>query len=225
MIRTGETTPMLAVRTFRGPPAPAPSSRILAGIFLLSLICSVAVWARIVLPLLGGDLGGHEAHGGLLYAHAATGSAMLFFGAAALYVGWTRRAFSLHRWLGGTYLATGTVASLLALGLPLVAPHEPASIPVATNVIASAWLAFSAMAWRAVRNGRFDAHRDWMIRSYVVTWTFVFCRMAMQLPLFPALGAEGITATIWVSFIIPLLVCEIVMQWSSTSPLPRAAGT
>jgi hypothetical protein len=224
MKQLDETSSTLRVKVLRVPPGSGPAGRILGGIFLLSLICSLAVWARIVLPVLGGELGGHETHGGLLYAHAAAGSLMLFFGAAALYVGWTRRFFPLHKYLGGTYLLTGTIASLVALALPLVAPHDPGSIAVATNVIAGVWLAFSAMAWRAVRNRRFDAHRDWMIRSYVVTWTFVFCRMAMQLPLFPGLGAEGITATIWISFVVPVLACEIVMQWSTTSPLPRRAG-
>jgi hypothetical protein len=215
---TGEAK--LAGRAVLTRPAAGPSGRILSGLLLVSLICSVAVWGGLVLPVLGGDLGDHETHGGLLYVHAASGSLMLFLGAAALYVGWTRRLFSLHKWLGGTYLLTGAFASLLALALPIVAPHEPESLAVATNVIAIVWLAFSALAWRAVRNRRFEAHRDWMIRSYVVTWTFVFCRMAMQLPLFPSLGLEGITATIWVSFIIPVLVCEMVLQWSTTAAHP-----
>jgi len=221
MNQAGERATMPSASNLRVPPAPGPAGRILGSLFLLAFLCSLAVWALIVLPVLRGDYAGHETHGGLLFVHAAAGSLMLFFGAAALYVGWTRRFFSLHKWLGGTYLLAGTVASLLALALPLAAPHDPGSIAVATNIIASVWLAFSAMAWRAVRNRRFEAHRDWMIRSYVVTWTFVFCRMAMQLPLFPGLGVEGITATIWISFIVPVLACEIAMQWSSTSPLPR----
>jgi hypothetical protein len=221
MNQVDKGTAMPAARHLRIPPAPAPAGRIPGSLLLLAVLTSLSVWTYIVLPVLGGDLGGHETHGGLLYVHAAAGSLMLFFGAAALYVGWTRRFFSLHRTIGGTYLLAGTVASLLALALPLAAPHDPGSIAVATNVIAGVWLAFSAMAWRAVRNRRFEAHRDWMIRSYVVTWTFVFCRMAMQLPLFPGLGVEGITATIWTSFIVPVVVCEIALQWSSTSPLAR----
>lgn len=195
----------------------------LGGLFFVSFLCSLAVWVRIVMPVLGGDPRGHETHGGLLYAHAASGSLMLFSGAAALYVGWTHRFFAAHKWLGASYLLAGAIASLLALALPLLAPHEPGSIAVATNTIAVTRLAYSAVAWRAVRNRRFEAHRDWMVRSCVVTWTFVFCRMAMQLPLFPGLGAEAITATIWVSFIVPVLACEVVMQWRSASRLPQDA--
>jgi uncharacterized BrkB/YihY/UPF0761 family membrane protein len=110
---------------------PSPTPRVLGGLFALALICSLAVWAYIVLPVLGGELHGHEAHGGLLYVHAASGSSMLFLGAAALYVGWTRRFFRWHKWLGGGYLLSGTLASVLALALPLVATHEPGSIAVA----------------------------------------------------------------------------------------------
>lgn len=225
MSHLGQAVTTAPADSLPAPGAPAPASRALAGLFLLSLICSVGVWAYIVLPVLSGNMAGHEAHRVLLYGHALAGSLMLFTGAAALYVGWTRRFFGAHRWIGGSYLLSGTIASLLALAAPLVTSHQPASIGSATNVIAGVWLAFSAMAWRAIRNRRFDAHRQWMIRSYVVTWTFVFCRMAMQLPLFPSLGAEGVTATIWTSFIVPVVICEIVLQWSSTSALPgRSVG-
>lgn len=204
------------------PPAPPRAGRMLGGLFFVSLLCSLAVLVCIVLPVLGGEFRGHETHGGRLHGHAASGSLMLLLG-AALYVGWTHRFFAAHKWLGASYLLAGAIASLLALALPLRAPHEPGSIAVATNTIAATWLAYSAVAWRAVRNRRLEAHRDWMVRSYVVTWTFVFCRMAMQLPLFPGLGAEAITATIWVSFIVPVLAWEVVMQWRSTSRLPQDA--
>lgn len=44
-----------------------------------------------------------------------------------------------------------------------------------------AWSAFAALGWRAARNRRFPSHAQWMIRSYVLAWAFVFCRIASQL--------------------------------------------
>jgi hypothetical protein len=56
-----------------------------------------------------------------------------------------------------------------------------------------------------------------MIRSYVLTWTFVGCRIAQNVDFFPALGAESVTAAIWVNWIVPLVVCEIALQWRAGS--------
>ena len=46
-------------------------------------------------------------------------------------------------------------------------------------------------------------------------------QMIEELPLFPGLGIDSVTATIWVSFVIPVMACEIVMQWPNTAPLQR----
>jgi hypothetical protein len=58
-----------------------------------------------------------------------------------------------------------------------------------------------------------------MVRSYVVTFAFVLGRLAMQFPLFSSLGLAGVTATIWVSWIMLALVTEIVLQWQGTAQL------
>jgi len=92
-------------------------------------------------------------------------------------------------------------------------PHPPVSVGVATATLAVTWLAFAAMAWRAAWNRRFDTHREWVIRSYVVTWTFVGCRLAQLVPVFGYLGEEGVTAGIWLYWVAPVLVCEIALQW------------
>jgi hypothetical protein len=88
---------------------------------------------------------------------------------------------------------------------------------VATGTLAVVWLAVAAMALRAARNRRFPVHRDWMIRSYVLTWTFVGCRLATNLGLFPGPGEEGVTAAIWLNWIMPFVICEIALQWKAGS--------
>ena len=67
------------------------------------------------------------------------------------------------------------------------------------------------MAYRAIRNRVFDEHRDWMIRSYVLVWSFVFCRIASRVSDVDQLGNGQ--AFIWLSWIVPLIVCEMVLQW------------
>ena len=78
-------------------------------------------------------------------------------------------------------------------------------------MLASAWLAFAALGWRAARNRRFQSHGQWMIRSYVLVWSFVFCRIASRVSNIDDLGNGE--AFIWLSWVAPLIVCEIMLQW------------
>jgi hypothetical protein len=159
----------------------------------------------------------HVRHGTTLYFHVVGALAVILAGAGALYIGWTKKAFKRHKWFGYTYLGLGSVMALSALELSIEAPHEPRSLYVATGTLALVWLAVAAIAYRAARNRRFLVHRDWMIRSYVLTWTFVGCRIATNVDIFPGLGSEGVTAAIWVNWTVPFVICEVALQWSAGS--------
>lgn len=146
---------------------------------------------------------------------------MLAVGAAALYIGWTRRAFRYHRLVGYTYLLGGATGAAMGLALSLRNAHRIGGITVATGTLAIVWLAVAVLALRAARNRRFEAHQQWMVRSYVLTWTFVGCRMAGRVPALEALGDSGGAAIVWLSWVVPLLVCEGVLQWAATSRLQQ----
>lgn len=185
---------------------------LLAGAIATSL---PVLWFFAIPILDASEAPAHVEHGPTIYLHVIGGLAVIATGAGALYIGWTRRAFKRHRWFGYSYLGLGSIMAVSALLLSIKAPHEPRSLYVATGTLAAVWLAVAAMALRAARNQRFLVHRDWMIRSYVLTWTFVGCRIATNVNLFPALGAEGVTAAIWVNWIIPFVACEIALQWKA----------
>jgi hypothetical protein len=194
----------------------------LALLFVAAILSSALVLLKHLPALATGALArSHGNHAALLLVHAAGGTAMLLFGSAALYIGWTRRGLRHHRKVGLAYLIGGSIGALAGLALSIRAPHEPRSLYVATGTLALVWLAVAAMAWRAARARRFDLHREWMIRSYVLSWTFVGCRLAETVSYFPALGAESVTATIWVNWIVPLVLCEFVLQWRRTGPVCR----
>ena len=201
----------------------APQSRWPAFLYAGALLTTLPVlWLHAVPVITGAALAEHRDHGWLVYVHTIGGVGMLGFGAAALYVGWTRRGFGRHRWLGYTYLASGSVGALLELALSLLAAHPPRSLYVATGTLSVVWLAVAAMAWRAARNRRFDSHREWMVRSFVLTWTFVGCRLVTRAPLFESLGPEAVTALIWINWVLPLVVCEFVLQWRRGARLAPA---
>lgn len=200
------------------------ASRVPGILFVLAILTTLPVLVWIVWPMLNGTKWPeHAAHVPIVMVHALGGLAMLLLGGAALYIGWTKKAFKRHRWFGYGYLILGGTGAAAALVVSIQAPHPPHSLYIATGTLAAVWLAVAAMAYRAARNKRFDSHREWMIRSYVLTWTFVGCRLAQLYNFYPWLGQEGVTAAIWVNWIVPLVICEIALRWKEGAPLHKRA--
>lgn len=195
-----------------------------AALFAIAIATAIPMWALHAIPVAVVRVAPrHPDHFAAVYIHVIGGTVMLTLGAMALYVGWTRRAFGWHKYLGYGYLTGGVVGAGAGLALSIINAHPPHGIGVATGALAVTWLTFAAMALRAALNKRFDAHREWVIRSYVLTWTFVFCRVVMRLPIYETFGPDGITATIWLAWVVPLIVCEIALQWSRSAPLRASA--
>src|SRR4030095_16938845 len=93
-------------------------------LFLVALVSSAWAWWLIAWPVLVLDASPrHTGHFGFVYVHTLTGTAMLFMGAAALYIGWTRRQFRYHKLFGYTYLSAGVVGAGLAFVLALAGRH------------------------------------------------------------------------------------------------------
>ncbi|NNM77181.1 DUF2306 domain-containing protein [Sphingomonas sp. ID1715] len=159
----------------------------------------------------------HAGHLAILYLHIGGGTVMLLAGAAGLRIGLTRQGFGWHRRVGFTYLVGGTLASISALIRSFDTQHTPG---LSTGTLALTWLAFTAMAWRAIRNRRVEQHREWMIRSYVVAWTFVFCRFYTRA--MPSDLQGGTNDMIWLTWIAPVLMTEVILQWRRGAELKGA---
>jgi uncharacterized membrane protein len=189
---------------------------IVIGAAILSSVVFVILVAGPTLTTHWARHGGHEA---LLLGHIGGGAGMLLFGAVGLRIGLTRQGFAWHRIVGAAYLVTGTLASTTALILSFDVPHTPG---ISTGTLAVVWLAFTAMAVRAIRNRRVEQHREWMIRSYVVAWTFVFCRFYSRA--MPDEMQLGLGDMIWLTWVAPVLLAEILLQWRRGSPVSAGRG-
>lgn len=191
------------------------------GLLLLAgMLSSAAAWWLIAAPVaLLANVDKHTRHFPLVYTHMAGGTVMLILGAANLYIGSTRRFFAHHKIVGYTYLLGGSVGATLAIVLALGDFHRrsgqtvPSDIGIALASLGAAWLIASAMALRAARNGQYGSHRAWMIRSYVLTWSFVLCRLVGRVPVISDIG-DG-AAIVWLSWIGPLFLCEVALQWNA----------
>jgi hypothetical protein len=197
------------------------------GLLLSAAVLSGGIaWWLIALPVLTlSNVKSHSTHFPHVFLHTATGTVMLAVGAINLYLGATRQYFRLHRPLGLAYLLGGSISAVSAIALALGNGHKTPRAEFALDPLRSddlgwalatlgaAWLACAAMGYRAALNRRFSSHQAWMIRSYVLVWSFVLCRLIGQFPSFPQLGSGGAIA--WLSWTIPLLACEVVLQWQS----------
>jgi hypothetical protein len=78
-----------------------------------------------------------------------------------------------------------------------------------------AWTITTGMAFLAIKRRAITQHREWMVRSYVVTLAFVFFRMLVvgldALEVGTTVERVGVAA--WFCWAVPLLIAEPVLQW------------
>lgn len=167
------------------------------------------LWANVWPAFGSGARDGHADHAIWIVLHALTGLITLASGFLALWMGWTRWGFGWHRHTGCTYVGAGMTMAFVALFLAISDPHDSPASGAATGTLAVAWLVATGMGWWRGSQKLWRSHQMWMIRSMVLTWTFVFCRLARQVEDFegvaPALG-------IWLFWAGPLLLAEIGLQ-------------
>lgn len=181
-----------------------------------AMLSSALAWWLIAWPVARlANMPSHEGHFALLFVHMIGGTAMLGLGGLNLYLAARRNRPALHRQVGRAYLGMGGIGAVAAIAVTLSSAHK--SGPLLTNaslslaMLGSAWLGCAALGWRAARNRRFESHAEWMLRSTILAWSFVFCRVASRVPEIAGLG--GGEAFIWLSWVAPLLIGEAVIQW------------
>ena len=68
------------------------------------------------------------------------------------------------------------------------------------------------MAYVAIRLGHVRQHKDWVLRSYVVTFTFVTTRTLAELGILPSLGGDPFATLVWLCWSMSLLATEVILQ-------------
>ena len=198
----------------------APATRRLpalgvAGLLVVALIGLTFV-VREALPYFrftDVQFGRYLPHRAWLIVHIAAGIVALLSGPVQLWLGLTARSVQAHRRLGLVYI--GSVAASALAGYYL-AFNTTFGWVFGTGLaaLATAWIVTTGLASAAIRRHLYEQHKEWMIRSYVVTTAFVTFRL-----LFEVLGRIGIgtvgerlTAVAWLCWAIPLLVSEALLQ-------------
>ena len=148
-----------------------------------------------------------------LLVHIAAGAVALLTGPVQLWLGISGRWTRAHRGLGLTYVASVAVSSAAAFYLA-AQTNLGWVFGAGLTGLGIAWLVTTTMAIAAIRRGSIDQHREWMIRSYVVTFAFVTFRVLWSVLQAAGLGTlhEQLAASSWFCWAAPLLVTEAVLQ-------------
>ena len=182
----------------------------------LAALVATAFFVSVALPYLALDpkvLARYGSRGVWVLVHIGAGAVALLTGPVQLWLGVSQRAVQVHRRLGLAYVASVGVSSIAAFYL---AAHTTLGwvFGLGLTGLGLAWVVTTTLAVAAILRGFTEQHREWMIRSYVVTFAFVTFRA-----LWSALQAAGVgtlheqlAASSWFCWAVPLLVVEAVLQ-------------
>lgn len=148
-----------------------------------------------------------------LLVHVATGIVALLSGPVQLWLGLTERRVDLHRRLGVIYIASVVTSSLAAYYLAFNTDLGFVFGAGLTS-LATAWLLTTGLAVFAIRRHFYEQHKEWMIRSYVVTTAFITFRLffkLFELGGVPSPSARA-AAMAWFCWAVPLLFTEAILQ-------------
>lgn len=150
-----------------------------------------------------------------LVGHISSGLIALLIGPFQFSKAFRTKYLKVHRVLGKTYLIAiliGTICSTSLAWTSGIAVHWTWAL--ALQMLAFAWISTATMAFIAVKKRNIAQHKEWMIRSYVVTFAFVIFRWLNELSSVQELGkfVERGATEIWVSWVVPLFITEMILQ-------------
>jgi hypothetical protein len=159
-----------------------------------------------------------EPFGPLLTIHIVFGMIAILIGPFQFFPSIRKNYPHIHRLTGRVYLLSiliaAIAATILAINHNIIVQRR---IVFGTGLLglAAAWFLTSGMAFWAIKNRNFVQHREWMVKSYVVTCGFTTFRIfAVTLNSYIQLDyskeMSGIMA--WACWSVPLLATEVFLQ-------------
>ena len=150
-----------------------------------------------------------------LSAHIAGGLVALLAGVWQVWTGLNAQSMNVHPWTGRLYVAGVLLGSGGAFWLATTSAVFGFAWAVGLVSLALAWLATTGMAVYGIRRRNLLLHKQWMIRSYIVTFAFVTFRIFTDHVPYEAWWGisrpEMSNAAIWAVWVLPLLAYEMIL--------------
>jgi hypothetical protein len=145
----------------------------------------------------------------LLIPHSLAGILALLIGPINFSSRIRQRHLRLHRILGRIYVISVFVGSFTGIALAAGRPGLPG-----TSMQAAAWMVCTTAAFITARNRQAAQHRQWMARSYAVTFTFVSSRVLNLWPRYWSHLGDVLSAVGVIAFTLAsLLIVDLGLNW------------
>ena len=145
----------------------------------------------------------------LLIPHTLAGIFALLIGPINFSSRIRQRHLMLHRLLGRIYVASVFAGSFTGVALAWGRPGLPG-----TSMQAAAWMVCTTAAFLTARNRQIVQHRQWMARSYAVTFTFVSSRVLNLVPAYWSHLGDVLSAVGAIAFTLAsLLIVDLGLNW------------
>ena len=146
-----------------------------------------------------------------LLTHIAGSGLALLVGPFQFWSGLRQHSMLVHRWSGRLYVVGVLIGGSASFYL---ASHAGQGAPFAISLgtLGVVWWSTTGMAYVAIRLGHVSQHKEWVLRSYVVTFTFVTSRTLAELGILPSLGRDPFATLVWLCWSMPLLATEVILQ-------------
>jgi uncharacterized membrane protein len=119
----------------------------------------------------------------------------------------------VHRKLGRIYIIASVLCGITGMYLAIT---SSVNLPynVGLFMLGITWSTSSIMAFISIKNRKVDLHKDWIIRSYVITLAFVSFRFVDDILIALEIGTriEVLTLMSWACWAILLFIAEVFIQ-------------
>src|SRR5579872_7021622 len=145
----------------------------------------------------------------LLIPHTICGMVALLAGPVQFSSRIRRRYLQFHRVLGRMYVLSVLIGAFTGIALASGRPGLPG-----TSMQAAAWIVCTTAAFVAARNRQIVVHRQWMARSYAVTFTFVSSRVFNLVPAYWSHLGDVLSAVGVIAFTLAsILLVDLGLNW------------
>lgn len=178
-------------------------------------------------PLIDGYIEGDHNGNFVFAAHVLLASVVTLAGLMQLIPQLRQRLPTLHRWTGRTFLVISIFMALSGIWLAVVRGTYLSKISAVAILINGVLiLIFAGLAWRHAVKRRFEQHRQWAMRTFMVVGGVWFLRVGLMGWVLINRGPVGMTDDMsgpadivltFGSYLIPLALLEIYFAASRTA--------
>jgi len=199
------------------PSRTAPPNRSYAKLILWTILglAALSIIPFTEFPILHDKIGPNVAYRArlfndrlLLFPHALCGTIALLSGPLQFSTRFRSRHLKFHRVLGRVYVSSVLIAASMAFILT-----QGSGLEIGTYVQAGAWITCTLAAFLTARNRQIVKHRQWMIRSYAVTFTFISLRVLNFWPAYFNMSNPHFTLTIILATFASVFLPDIAFSW------------